>query len=162
MCGFCSQVPDTPVLVVQSIDLMRLQGQNSWTGNYCQYQVQRLYCTSESGLRYQSVASYPGLLTPAFVTCSTNVGEGLVKLIVCCDILDIGWTCGGVAYSQKTASMYISQCSTDHNYRPQMTEWSTSDSLVMFLGFRKSTHSCTEGICHSSIRLPNIQVHHCT
>ena len=26
------------------------------------------------------VASYPGLLTPAFVACSTNVGEGLVKL----------------------------------------------------------------------------------
>ena len=26
------------------------------------------------------VASYPGLLTPAFVTCSTNTGEGLVKL----------------------------------------------------------------------------------
>ena len=25
-------------------------------------------------------ASYPGLLTPAFVTCSTNAGEGLVKL----------------------------------------------------------------------------------
>ena len=27
------------------------------------------------------IAKYPGLLTPAFVTCSTNVGEGLVKLI---------------------------------------------------------------------------------
>jgi len=26
------------------------------------------------------VASYPGLLAPAFVACSTNVGEGLVKL----------------------------------------------------------------------------------
>ena len=26
------------------------------------------------------VALYPGLLTPAFVACSTNVGEGLVKL----------------------------------------------------------------------------------
>ena len=28
----------------------------------------------------QILASYPGLLTPAFVACSTNVGEGLVKL----------------------------------------------------------------------------------
>ena len=29
----------------------------------------------------EGVASYPGLLTPAFVTCSTNAGEaGLVKL----------------------------------------------------------------------------------
>ena len=27
-----------------------------------------------------SVASYPGLLTPVFVACSTNTGEGLVKL----------------------------------------------------------------------------------
>ena len=26
------------------------------------------------------LASYPGLLTPAFVACGTNVGEGLVKL----------------------------------------------------------------------------------
>jgi len=26
------------------------------------------------------LASYPALLTPAFVTCSTNAGEGLVKL----------------------------------------------------------------------------------
>jgi len=25
-------------------------------------------------------ASYPGLLAPAFVACSTNMGEGLVKL----------------------------------------------------------------------------------
>ena len=27
-----------------------------------------------------ALASYPGLLTPAFVTCSINMGEGLVKL----------------------------------------------------------------------------------
>ena len=26
------------------------------------------------------LASYPGFLTPAFVACSTNAGEGLVKL----------------------------------------------------------------------------------
>jgi len=30
--------------------------------------------------------SYPGLLTPAFVACSTNTGEGLVKLITCNDV----------------------------------------------------------------------------
>ena len=28
----------------------------------------------------QTLASYPGLLAPAFVACSTNAGEGLVKL----------------------------------------------------------------------------------
>jgi len=32
------------------------------------------------------VASYPGLLTPAFVACSTNMGEGLVKLTTCNDV----------------------------------------------------------------------------
>jgi len=32
------------------------------------------------------IASYPGLLTPALVTCTTNVGEGLVKLITCNDV----------------------------------------------------------------------------
>jgi len=31
-------------------------------------------------LRRLSLASYPGLLTPVFVACSTNTGEGLVKL----------------------------------------------------------------------------------
>jgi len=34
-------------------------------------------CLQVSGIL---LASYPGLLTPAFVACSTNVGEGLVKL----------------------------------------------------------------------------------
>ena len=34
--------------------------------------------------------------------------------------------------------------------------------LAMFLGFRKLIHSCTEGICHSSTRPPNIQVCHYT
>jgi len=44
------------------------------------------------------LALYPGLLTPAFVACSTNAGEGLVKLshVVWCT-----WTCGGVAHSHK-------------------------------------------------------------
>jgi len=34
----------------------------------------------------KTLASYPGLLTPAFVACSTNAGEGLVKLITCSDV----------------------------------------------------------------------------
>jgi len=29
---------------------------------------------------------YPGILTPALVTCSTNMREGLVKLITCSDV----------------------------------------------------------------------------
>jgi len=50
---------------------------------------------------YLCAPSYPGLLTSAFVTCSTNVGEGLVKLITCSEIPgpDFGWMCGGVAHS---------------------------------------------------------------
>ena len=30
--------------------------------------------------RVVTIASYPGLLAPVFVACSTNAGEGLVKL----------------------------------------------------------------------------------
>jgi len=39
-------------------------------------------CWSHSNTMYctYSLASYPGLLAPAFVACSTNAGEGLVKL----------------------------------------------------------------------------------
>ena len=32
------------------------------------------------------LASFPGLLTPAFVACSTNAWEGLVKLVMCNDV----------------------------------------------------------------------------
>jgi len=52
------------------------------------------------------LASYPGLLAPAFVTCSTNAGEGLVKLS------HMGWrtwTCGGVAHSFCTAVKRLSE-----------------------------------------------------
>jgi len=34
----------------------------------------------EYGGRVFLLASYTGLLAPAFVACSTNAGEGLVKL----------------------------------------------------------------------------------
>ena len=42
------------------------------------------------------VASYPGLLTPAFVACSTNLGEGAVKLS---HVQWCTWGCEGVALS---------------------------------------------------------------
>ena len=50
------------------------------------------------------VALYPGLLDPAFVACSTNAGEGLVKLshMVWCT-----WMCGRVAPSRKNASKRV-------------------------------------------------------
>jgi len=41
-------------------------------------------CKSTSNIERSTsvIASYPGLLTPAFVACSTNVGGGMVKLFV--------------------------------------------------------------------------------
>jgi len=43
---------------------------------------------------------YPGLLAPAYVACSTNAREGLVKPshVVWCT-----WTYGGVAHSRKNS-----------------------------------------------------------
>ena len=46
------------------------------------------------------IASYPGLLAPAFVACSTNAGEGLVKLS---HVVWRTWTCGGVAHSRRNS-----------------------------------------------------------
>jgi len=46
------------------------------------------------------VASYPGLLAPAFVACSTNAGEGLVKLS---HVVWRTWTYGGVAHPRKNS-----------------------------------------------------------
>ena len=52
------------------------------------------------------LALYPGLLTPAFVACSTNAGEGLVKLS---HVVRRTWTCGGVAHSFSTAVKRLSE-----------------------------------------------------
>jgi len=41
-------------------------------------------CSQRPGIKETAVTA--GLLTPAFVACSTNVGEGLVKLVTCSDI----------------------------------------------------------------------------
>jgi len=37
-------------------------------------------------MKCKLLALYPGLLALAFVACSTNTGEGLVKLIMCNDV----------------------------------------------------------------------------
>jgi len=47
-----------------------------------------------------NLASYPGFLAPAFVACTTNAGEGLVKLG---HVVWRTWTCGGVAHSWKNS-----------------------------------------------------------
>ena len=76
------------------------------------------------------LASFPGLLTPAFDTCSTNMGEGMVKLITCNDYLDIGCTCGGVPHSQNNC-----KCAIDCKHRP-WNGWvlDTRQSWRHFLG----------------------------
>ena len=44
-------------------------------------------CTAIVGFSYdRHLTLYPGLLTTAFVACSANTGEGLVKLIRCNDV----------------------------------------------------------------------------
>ena len=46
-----------------------------------QYNLIRHLFMLSNEVRSQSLASYPDLLlTPVFVACSTNAGEGLVKL----------------------------------------------------------------------------------
>ena len=57
--------------------------------------------------RVHLLTLYPGIFTPVFVACSTNVGEGLVKLITCNDILghwvDVLRSCTFLLYSCKAA-----------------------------------------------------------
>ena len=60
----------------------------------------------------RSVVSYPGLLTPAFVACSTNNGEGLVKLSY---VQWCTWMCGKVAHSWKN--------SKEVNALPRLQTW---------------------------------------
>jgi len=105
------------------------------------------------------IALYPGLLTPAFVSCCTRVGEGLVKLITWNGIpghwVDV-WRSGTfLLYSCKAA------------FWTQETSPGLSDvecSVVYSLCLQSVVHSLTcsfLGMCHSSTRPPNVQVCHC-
>jgi len=59
-----------------------------------------------SMLHTATLASYPGLLAPAFITCSTNAGEGLVKQS---HVIWHTWTYEGVA--QLQAAFWIQETS---------------------------------------------------
>ena len=99
------------------------------------------------------VALYPGrLLTPVFVACSTNAGEGLVKLS---HVQWHTWTCGGVAQSWKSRKWvhYRSQTQTAHQLSVRY-----QTVLATFLGFRKPLYSCTEVMCHTSTH-PGTSLH---
>ena len=57
------------------------------------------------------LASYPGLLTPAFVTCNTNTEEGLVKLI--------SWNgVPGCVETFPKKKQNTSESATDRKHRP--------------------------------------------
>ena len=92
------------------------------------------------------LASYPGLLTPAFVTCSTNAGEGLVKLITC----NRTWTCGGVAHSFCTAVKRLSE----PKKRRQDCQMSSAQSFYgsCLQSVVYSLTCCFSRMCHSSTR----------
>jgi len=68
-------------------------------------------CWGEKALPGLPLASYPGLLTPTFVACSTNAGEGLVKLS---HMVWHTWTCGGVAHFFCTAVKRLSESKKRH------------------------------------------------
>ena len=90
---------------------------------------------------------YPDLFAPAFVTCSTNVGEGLIKLITFRYVpghwVDV-WRSGTFTEKSKYA--------TDCNHRPCTTEQSTSVSLrdVSWVQKAISQLQSTEGMCMST------------
>jgi len=101
----------------------------------------------------REVASYPGLLTPAFVACSTNVGEGLVKLS---HVQGHTWACGGVAHSFCTALNWLSE--SKKRYQDCLMS-----SAQLFYGpcLQSVAHSLTPflpGMCHSST-LPGTSLH---
>jgi len=127
-----------------------------WPKIFCLCFTQFLNCCAAQIIMYggtSSLASYPGPLPPAFVACSTNMGEGLVTLITCSNVPGCveEWH-----IPRKTASKWV--C-----YRLQtrtverLSAWHQT-VLATFLGFRKPLYSCTEGICHSSTR-PGMSVH---
>ena len=104
-------------------------------------------CTQwRSGLhkrwRAYTIASYPGLLAPAFVACSTNAGEGLVHGKTesrGMKYLDV-WRSGTFPASKRV--LYRSQTQTVERLSARH-----QTVLATFLGF---IYSCTEEMCHSS------------
>jgi len=98
------------------------------------------------------IASYPGLLTPVFVACSTNAGEGLVNLS------QVSWrtlTWGRVAHSFCRAVKRLSESKK----RCQDCLMSSTQSFYG-LCLQSVVHSLAvfPGLCHSSTR-PGMSYH---
>ena len=109
-----------------------------WDGNICTYHVCDRQASSWSGF---TIVLYPGLHAPAFVTCSTSAGEGLVKLS---HMVRCTWTCGGVAHSQKKRKQVSALPIVNMDCRT--TERSKSDSLGDVSWVQKPLYSCTGAV----------------
>ena len=97
--------------------------------------------------------SYPGLLTPAFIVCSTNVGEGLVKTESCAvTYLDM-WRSGTFLLYSCKASFWtqekLSRLSDVEHSVVLRSVFSISSALTYLQFFRE---------CATP---PHVQVHHC-
>ena len=129
-------------------NLKMINGWKTWTRNSLLHQRRQGWRPPmDLPIHWQDqLASYPGLLIPVFVACTTNVGEGLVKLshLVWCT-----WTCGGVAHSREN-SKWVRYRIANTNRRK--IEHSTSDSLGDISWIQKLLYNCTERTCHSSTR----------
>jgi len=62
-----------------TLTLIRPQNPNNEAKLYLGLKIYQ-YRSIHPSFCYLQLASYPGLLTPVFVACSTNAGKGLVKL----------------------------------------------------------------------------------
>jgi len=93
-------------------------------------------------LGYLHAASHYSLFTPAFVTCSTNAREGLVKLVTRNDVsgrwVDV-WKSG--TFLEKPQ---VSVHDTDRNHRPLSGRHQAVS--VSFPWFRRPYRSCKEGM----------------
>ena len=76
---------------------------------------------------------YSGFLAPAFVTCSTSLGEVLVNSPRAMTYLDIGWTVE--EWHIPRNKQQVSEHTADHNHRP-WSDWAV-DIGQSFLQFRE-------------------------
>jgi len=109
------------------------------------------------------LASYSSLLTPAFVACSTNVGEGLVKLMTCSDISRrwVDMRRSGTFPEKPQVSM-LPIATTDHAVTKGLTSGSQVQCSLGDISWVQKAASQLYRMCHSSTCPPNIQVRNCT
>ena len=127
ICILCCKVLGAHILcaLVPWINLNTINGWKTWTRNSLLHQRrQGRRPPMDLPIHWQDqLASDPGLLIPAFVACTTNVGEGLAKLS---HVVWRTWTCGGKAHSRENSKWVRYRIA---NMNRRKIEHSTSDSL---------------------------------